>query len=192
MSQWGFMLSGFKSSFRGRLSSPAGKGSHRPLEALWGTQVEAWRFPVRVCGHAFTSPCYYWENSVTRSEMLLAFALVFLAFLLFQWKRCSASVTSQSIDFCSRSHHLSLSRLLSLQLSFKSSASLLPNFSFSLLSQTSQKKCPLSSCSHLSFTHWPMYNLAFTPPLLELFAIFDTVYHSCFLVVSLCWLSSAV
>lgn len=186
------MLSGFRSSFLGRLSPPAGKGraAYHPLEALWGTQVEARCPPIGDDGRGFTSPYYYWENIVTRSKMLPIFVSVFLAFLLFQWTRFSASLTSHSIDFCSRSHFFSSSKLLWLQLSSQSSASLLSNFSASLLIQSSQKKCPLSPCSHLLFIHWPISNLAST--LLLLVELCNIRHYLPLLpVVSLCLLSSA-
>lgn len=123
-----FMLSGFRSSFLSRLSPPAGKGraAHHLLEALWGTQVEARYIPIGDGGCGFSSPYYYWEYSVTRSKMLPTFVPIFLAFLLFQWKRFSASLTSHSIDFWSRSHFFSPSKLLWLQLSSQSSPACCP------------------------------------------------------------------
>lgn len=132
---------------------------------------------------------------LTRCKMSPAFVSVFLACLLSQWKRFSASVTNESIDFCCRSHPLipshlpgfcDFSCLLSL-LSACCPTSPLPSWT-KLFNRTVYFLCVLIFHPNIDpFLIW-------FPPTTPRWTLwtFDMVHRSCLPVTFLCLLSSAV
>lgn len=144
------MLSCFRSSFLGRHSPPRGGAAHRTPgdreERGRCPQVEARCPPVRDCGQGFTPPYYYWENRVNKIWSVTCLCACLLGLPPVSVEEVFCFCHESAVDFCSRS----LDRLL-LLLSSWPSASLLPHFSASVLSRTSQENCLLSLFS--SFLH---------------------------------------